>query len=73
VETFAVESDSLTDSTLSEGDHLMDSAHVSALNSKHANFDRRIAEETSRPRPDNALISMLKKQKLKVKEALARL
>lgn len=51
----------------------MDSAHVSALNSKHANFDRRIAEETNRPRPDNALISMLKKQKLKVKEALARL
>ncbi len=51
----------------------MDSAHVSALNLKHADFDRRIAEEGRRPRPDNALISMLKKQKLKVKEALARL
>ena len=51
----------------------MDSAHVSALNTKHADFDRRIAEETRRPRPDNALISMLKKQKLKVKEAISRL
>ncbi|CAM3144587.1 DUF465 domain-containing protein [Sphingomonas antarctica] len=50
----------------------MDSAHVSALNTKHADFDRRIAEERSRPRPDNALLSMLKKQKMKVKEALSR-
>ena len=50
----------------------MDSAHVSALSHKHADFDRRIAEETRRPRPDNALISMLKKQKLKIKEALSR-
>ena len=50
----------------------MDSAHVSALNNKHADFDRRIAAETGRPRPDNALITMLKKQKLKVKEALSR-
>lgn len=50
----------------------MDSAHVSALNVKHADFDRRIAEENRRPRPDNALISMLKKQKLKIKEALSR-
>jgi len=72
VETFVVESDSLSDSTLSEGDHLMDSAHVSALNVKHADFDRRIAEESRRPSPDNALLSMLKKQKLKIKEALTR-
>ena len=72
VETFAAESDSIIDSALSEGDHLMDSAHVSALNSKHANFDRRIAEEARRPHPDNALISMLKKQKLRIKEALSR-
>lgn len=50
----------------------MDSAHVSALNIKHADFDRRIAEETRRPSPDNALLSMLKKQKLKIKEALSR-
>lgn len=50
----------------------MDSAHVSALTTKHENFDRRIAEEARRPHPDNALISMLKKQKLKIKEALSR-
>ncbi|MBA3897467.1 MAG: DUF465 domain-containing protein [Sphingomonadaceae bacterium] len=51
----------------------MDSAHVSALEAKHAGIDRRLAEETRRPMPDSALISALKKQKLKVKEALASL
>ena len=51
----------------------MDSAHVSALTAKHAGIDQRILEENRRPQPDGALLSTLKKQKLKIKEALASL
>lgn len=40
---------------------------------KHAGIEARIATESSRPAPDMLLISQLKKQKLKIKEALARL
>lgn len=50
----------------------MDNAHVAALAAKHAQFDQKIAEEFSRPKPDSALIAMLKKQKLKLKEAISR-
>lgn len=48
----------------------MDSSHVSALASKHAACDRRIAEERLRPAPDAALLASLKKQKLRLKEAM---
>ena len=51
----------------------METGHISALSAKHAGLDARIAAETSRPAPDSALIALLKKQKLKVKEALQRL
>jgi hypothetical protein len=47
--------------------------HSSALLAKHAGIEARIAAETRRPSPDGALISQLKKQKLKIKETLARL
>jgi hypothetical protein len=49
----------------------MQSAHMSALEQKHAGLDARIAEENQRPHPDDALLSRLKKEKLRVKEALA--
>lgn len=49
----------------------MDSAHVSALIAKHSGIDQRLAEETRRPMPDSALVATLKKQKLRIKEALA--
>lgn len=49
----------------------MDSAHISALQAKHSGLDRRIAAETARPLPDMSLVAALKKQKLKIKEALA--
>jgi hypothetical protein len=49
----------------------MQTAHMSALETKHADLDARIAEENQRPHPDDALISRLKKEKLRVKEALA--
>jgi hypothetical protein len=48
----------------------MQNAHMSALEQKHAGLDARIAEENQRPHPDDALVTRLKKEKLKVKEAL---
>jgi hypothetical protein len=40
---------------------------------KHAGIESQIEVESRRPAPDMMLISQLKKQKLKIKEALARL
>jgi hypothetical protein len=51
----------------------MVNAHSSAMLAKHAGIEARITAESRRPAPDDALISQLKKQKLKLKEALARL
>ncbi len=50
----------------------MASTHHAALETKHAVLDRRLAEETGRPKPDTIMIAGLKKQKLKLKEELAR-
>lgn len=49
----------------------MHSAHLSALETKHAQLDRQITDEEHRPRPDELLIAELKKRKLRVKEAMA--
>lgn len=46
------------------------SAHLSALETKHAALDRQIEDETRRPRPDEQVIADLKKRKLKLKEAM---
>ena len=51
----------------------MDNAHSSALVAKHAGLDARLHAERSRPAPDDATIAELKKQKLKLKEMIARL
>ena len=48
----------------------MDTSHVSALQLKHAGLERQIQEEMNRPMPDNDLIQTLKKQKLRIKEAI---
>jgi hypothetical protein len=48
----------------------MQQAHVSALEIKHAEIEARILEENQRPMPDMATLSRLKKEKLKVKEAI---
>lgn len=45
-------------------------SHLQALETKHAGLERRISEEASRPFPDQSLISLLKKQKLRLKEEL---
>ncbi len=48
----------------------MQQAHLSALQTKHAGLDARIAEENQRPMPDMATLSRLKKEKLRIKEEL---
>ncbi len=48
----------------------MQNAHVSALETKHAGLDARINEESQRPNPDMTILARLKKQKLKIKEAI---
>lgn len=49
----------------------MENGHSSALIAKHARLDARITAEASRPAPDSTTLAQLKKQKLKIKEALA--
>jgi len=49
----------------------MDSAHILALQAKHSGLEGRIAAETARPLPDLSLVATLKKQKLRIKEAMA--
>ena len=48
----------------------MEQSHVSALQLQHAGIERKIHEELSRPMPDLAMVQSLKKQKLKLKEAI---
>ena len=48
----------------------MQQAHISALQTKHADIEARITEETQRPMPDMAILARLKKEKLRVKEAI---
>ena len=50
---------------------VMYQAHVSALQSKHASLEARIAEESQRPMPDTATLARLKKEKLRIKEEIA--
>ena len=49
----------------------MESSHVSALQLKHAGIERQIAEEMSRPVPNQSTIQALKKRKLRIKEEIA--
>jgi hypothetical protein len=49
----------------------MESSHVNALQEKHAGIEARLREELNRPSPDSAKIQDLKKQKLRIKEAIA--
>jgi hypothetical protein len=43
------------------------------LIAKHARLEAKLKDEQHRAAPDTTLVAMLKKQKLKIKEALARL
>ena len=48
----------------------MQQAHISALESRHADIEARILEEEQRPLPDTTALARLKKEKLRVKEAI---
>ena len=49
----------------------MTNSHSAALVAKHATLETKIASEESRPRPDETLLHMLKKQKLRLKELIS--
>jgi hypothetical protein len=49
----------------------METSHVAALQAKHDGLDQRLREEMGRPSPDSSMIQTLKKQKLKLKEAIS--
>lgn len=49
----------------------MESSHVTALHTRHEGLERRLKEEMSRPAPDTAKVQDLKKQKLRIKEAIS--
>lgn len=44
-----------------------------ALEERHAALERQITEEDARPRPDDAELTRLKREKLRVKEEMERL
>ncbi|WP_336987613.1 YdcH family protein [Altererythrobacter aquiaggeris] len=52
-------------------EHLMETSHAAALQTKHAGLEARIREEQKRPQPNETEIHALKKKKLRIKEELA--
>lgn len=48
----------------------MQTAHISALEAKHASLDQRITAESQRPMPDGIVLADLKKKKLRLKEEI---
>lgn len=50
----------------------MAKAHIDALNARHASLDGMIADEMLRPIPDSTRVMQLKREKMKLKEEIAR-
>lgn len=48
----------------------MSMSHLSALKSRHADLDVKIANEERRPAPDVGLLAKMKKLKLRIKEEM---
>jgi hypothetical protein len=48
-------------------------SHLAELSEKHRSLERQIAEEMSRPGADDLEISKLKREKLKIKDEMAKL
>jgi hypothetical protein len=46
-------------------------SHLEALRLKHAELERQIEEEESRPMPDDALIHELKRKRLRIKDEMS--
>jgi hypothetical protein len=55
-----------------EGDPMSLEAHLEMLETKHHHLESLIASESARPMPDFSAIQTMKKQKLLLKEELAR-
>lgn len=53
--------------------HVSTDAKLESLKRKHATLEEEIGGEVQRPLPDQAMISELKKEKLKLKDAIASL
>ena len=51
----------------------MQTAHLAALEAKHAVLEQRIVDETQRPLPDTAALADLKKRKLRIKQEMTQL
>lgn len=49
----------------------MEQAHRQSLENKHSGLETKIHEENARPHPDDLEIARLKKEKLRVKDALS--
>ena len=47
--------------------------HVDSLRAKHARLEQQIDEEQHRPMPDSAILVKLKREKLRLKEAIEKL
>lgn len=47
--------------------------YVESLHSKHASLEQQIDDEMHRPLPDQAILSRLKREKLRIKDEIARL
>lgn len=52
---------------------MQSTGHLSALAAKHAQLENQISQEHQRPYPDTAALSQLKKEKLRIKEEIARI
>ena len=48
----------------------MNSSHMSALRTKHAELEEKLDREENRPLPDTNVIHSLKKQKLMLKDVM---
>jgi hypothetical protein len=49
----------------------VNTGHMTALQTKHAELDMQIERENNRPHPDEDLIHRLKKQKLHLKDIIS--
>jgi hypothetical protein len=49
------------------------SERLESLKARHAGLDAQITEENKKPHPDDTVIHALKKEKLKIKDEIARL
>jgi hypothetical protein len=57
---------------IAEGNCPMETAHVSALQNKHAGLERKIQEEMKTAHPNLGMVATLKRHKLRIRDAIAR-